>query len=127
MLFWFWLGENNSRLVVTHPSAPGPIRSTTRIKPMSDNYTPEQITEMEREASHIAYAISTAIVNSKFSDQERDLVKQMVLEAAQQLAIKMALILPPQDERPRFNISAYIKTSNMGQRKLELNQEETVG
>jgi hypothetical protein len=94
---------------------------------MSDNYTPEQITEMEREASHIAYAISTAIVNSKFSDQERDLVKQMVLEAAQQLAIKMALILPPQDERPRFNISAYIKTSNMGQRKLELNQEETVG
>jgi hypothetical protein len=94
---------------------------------MSDNYTPEQITEMEREASHIAYAISTAIVNSKFSDQERDLVKQMVLEAAQQLAIKMSLILPPEGERPRFNISAYVKTSNMGQRKLELNQEETVG
>src|SRR5215213_336995 len=96
-------------------------------KNMSDNYTPEQISEMEREASHIAYAVSTAIVNSKFSDQERALVRQMVTEAAQQLSIKMALILPPKDDRPRFNIRAYIKTSNMGQRELKLGQEETVG
>jgi hypothetical protein len=96
-------------------------------KNMSDNYTPEQISDMEREASHIAYAVSTAIVNSKFSDQERDLVRQMVTEAAQQLSIKMALILPPKDDRPRFNIRAYIKTSNMGQRELKLGQEETVG
>lgn len=94
---------------------------------MSENYTPEQISDMEREASHIAYAVSTAIVNSKFSDEERDLVRQMVTEAAQQLSIKMSLILPPKDDRPRFNIRAYIKTSNMGQRELKLGQEETVG
>jgi hypothetical protein len=114
--------------VLFHPWV-GNLSTTAQkgSKTMSDNYTPEQISDMEREASHIAYAVSTAIVNSKFSDQERDLVRQMVTEAAQQLSIKMALILPPKDDRPRFNIRAYIKTSNMGQRELKLGQEETVG
>ncbi len=37
------------------------------------NHTPEQIEQMDREASHIAYAISTAVVNSKITDEERKL------------------------------------------------------
>jgi len=90
------------------------------------NHTPEQIEEMDREASHIAYAISTAVVNSKVTDEERKLIKQLVTEAAQQLHIKMNLLLPPGgDNRPRFNISGYVKTSSSGQRKLDLAEEVT--
>jgi hypothetical protein len=81
--------------------------------------------QQDREASHVAYAISTAIVNSRFTDEERTLVKQLVTEAAQQLSIKMSLMLGNGDGRPRFSIGGYIKTSNSGQRKLELNLEET--
>ena len=90
------------------------------------NHTADQIEQMDREASHIAYAISTAVVNSKVTDEERKLVKQLVTEAAQQLHIKMNLLLPPDgDNRPRFNISGYVKTSSSGQRKLDLVEEAT--
>ena len=90
------------------------------------NHTPEQIEQMDREASHIAYAISTAVVNSKVTDEERKLIKQLVTEAAQQLHIKMNLLLPlGGDNRPRFNISGYVKTSSSGQRKLDLAEEAT--
>jgi len=74
----------------------------------------------DRGASHIAYAISTAIVNSKFTDEERLLVQQLVTEAAQQLSIKMTLMLGDGGGKPRFSIGSYIKTSNSGQRKLPL-------
>jgi hypothetical protein len=81
--------------------------------------------QQDREASHVAYAVSVAIVNSRFTDEERALVQQLVTEAAQQLSIKMTLMLQQNGEsRPRFSIGGYIKTSNSGQRKLELNLAE---
>ena len=111
---------------IDHDPAPG-VGAFYEEKSMVD-HTPEQLAEMDRDASHIAYAISTAIVNSKFNDQERTLVQRLVTEAAQHLTIKMTLLLPPGgDGRPRFNIAGYVKTSNQGQRKMVLSEEETVG
>jgi hypothetical protein len=61
--------------------------------------------QQDREASHVAYAVSVAIVNSRFTDEERALVQQLVTEAAQQLSIKMTLMLGA-TLRPRTQDSA---------------------
>lgn len=90
---------------------------------MTEHEKAEQV-EADRSASHIAYSIVASTPNKKYSDEEREILKQLIRESAMELNVKLMMVF-----QNRYTLSFEVFANNTGRRReplFELEQSSTI-
>jgi hypothetical protein len=84
------------------------------VRPMTEHEKAELV-ESDRSASHISYSVVATIPNRKYSDEEREVLQQLIRETAMELNVKLLMVF-----QNRYTLTFEVLANNSGRRREPL-------